>query len=477
MIPLLTAQEMRTIERMAIEGGFVDSLTLQERAAKGAVALIPEHIRVDVVAGPGNNGGDALAVARLLKDRGQDVRLWVVEPDKQWQHDADEQARRWAGCGGRLSSTSDPSREAELKGASFFVDGIFGLGANRPLEGNGKAWVEFWKTRRNHCEILALDQPSGLCPDDPDCVDGYATRTACFGYHKLCHGMMPSRPACGDVRVVDLGIIYFDPAPPRPGIVPKHWLVNQIQPRQHPWNAHKGDKGRITIRAGTAGMSGAAVLAALGALRAGAGLVTVLTDSEVRAEIASQVPEAMVKNWMGMVPENTDVLLVGPGGVKDIPDWSGPLVVDASALKEGDGPEWMARHDTIITPHSGEFARLFNLPKPENTTSRLTQARAVATGPGVLLLKGAQSITAEEGFLFINDSGHWGLATGGTGDFLAGMVAGIRAQVHGPRAAAVNAAWLHGRCADRLGQGPLLPRDLAEELPKLLRDLYAGRPA
>ena len=224
-------------------------------------------------------------------------------------------------------------------------------------------------------------------------------------------------------------------------------------------------------------MSGAAVLAALGALRAGAGLVTVLTDADVRAEIACQVPEAMVRTWDGAIPEGTDVLLVGPGGVTEIPEWKGPLVLDASALKDGEGSMWMARPNTIITPHPGEFSRLFRLPKAETTRARLNQSWAVAKGPGVLLLKGAQSITVEAGYLYINDSGHWGLATGGTGDFLAGMVAGLRAQVMSSRTAAINATWLHGRCADRLGPGPLLPRDLAEELPKLLRDLYAGRPA
>jgi NAD(P)H-hydrate epimerase len=144
----------------------------------------------------------------------------------------------------------------------------------------------------------------------------------------------------------------------------------------------------------------------------------------------------------------------------------------------------MKRPDTIITPHPGEFARLFRLPKPEGTTERVKQAREAGEGPGVLLLKGAQSLVAgaDTHAVVVNGTGHWGLATGGTGDFLAGMAAGWWAQSGepnwiAPRNAAAAAAWLHGRCADRLGPGPLLPRDLAEELPKLLRDLYAGRPA
>ncbi len=477
MIPILTSEEMRTLERLAIDSGRVTSLDLQELAAKGAVALIPEGVRVDVVAGPGNNGGDALAVARLLMARWQDVRVWALSPDPVWTGDAEIQHQQWLAAGGEVGFTDDPLTEPALRGSAWFVDGMFGLSANRALSGVGKAWGDFWNYRKGHCEILALHQPSGLRPDDPDCLGSYATKTACFGYRKLCHALMPARAACGEITVVDLGVIYYNPAPGLAGIVPRHWLVDKVQPGTHAWNTHKRDKGHVVIRAGSLGMSGAAVLAALGALRVGAGLVTVLTDPDVRAEIACQVPEAMVHTWDGEVPEGTDVLLVGPGGVKEVPDWEGSLVLDASALKDGEGSTWMARPDTILTPHSGEFARLFRLPKAETTRARLSQCSAVAKGPCVVVMKGAQSITAESGYLYINDSGHWGLATGGTGDFLSGMVAGLRAQDLSPRAAVINATWLHGRCADRLGPGPLLPRDLAEELPKLLRDLYAGRPA
>ncbi|MBL0312974.1 MAG: NAD(P)H-hydrate dehydratase [Holophagaceae bacterium] len=477
MIPILTAEEMRTLERLAINSGRVSSLELQEISAQGAVALIPEGVRVDVVVGPGNNGGDALAVARLLNERWQEVRVWALSPDPVWSGDAEVQHQNWLAVGGEIGFTDDPLTEPALRGSVWFVDGMFGLSANRALTGVGKAWTELWSYRRGHCEILALDQPSGLRPDDPDCIESYATRTACFGYLKLCHALMPARAACGEITVVDLGIIYYNPAPGLAGIVPRHWLVDKIQPGSHPWNAHKRDKGNVAIRAGRLGMSGAAVLAALGALRVGAGLVTVLTDADVRAEIACQVPEAMVCVWDGVIPEGTDVLLVGPGGVTEIPEWRGPLVLDASALKDGEGSGWMARPDTIITPHPGEFSRLFRLPKAESTRARLNQSWAMAKGPGVLVMKGAQSITAEAGYLYINDSGHWGLATGGTGDFLAGMVAGLRAQDLSARAAVINATWLHGKAADRIGPGPLLPRDLAEELPKLLRDLHAGRPA
>jgi len=180
----------------------------------------------------------------------------------------------------------------------------------------------------------------------------------------------------------------------------------------------------------------------------------------------------MVGSWQGVVPQGTDVLLVGPGGISQVPDWDGPLVVDASALKAGEGKRWMERPGTVITPHPGEFARLFNLPRPLLMDERLAQARQVATGrPGVLILKGAQSIIAggAQDELWINPTGHPGMATGGCGDLLAGMVAGFRAQGLPMREAAATATWFHGAAADLLPGAGLLPRDLAGLLPGLLR--------
>jgi NAD(P)H-hydrate epimerase len=181
----------------------------------------------------------------------------------------------------------------------------------------------------------------------------------------------------------------------------------------------------------------------------------------------------MVRPWHGTVPEGVDVLLVGPGGIAQIPDWDGPLVVDASALKEGEGPRWMGRPGTAITPHPGEFARLFHLPRPLLVDERLAQVREVSAGkPGVLLLKGAQSLIGGGGQagIWVNTTGHSGLATGGSGDFLAGMVAGFRAQGLPMREAVAAGAWFHGAAADRLPGAGLLPRDLAAILPELLRD-------
>ena len=462
MIPLLTADEMRAAERQAIEGWGISSLVLQEHAALGALALLPPDEPLQVLAGPGNNGGDALALARLALLQGRKVSVWALAAAPDWKGDAALQARLWKGLGGTVQTASDPmERMATWRG--WVVDGLFGLGA-RPLDGPAAAWAR--ALNASGLPVLALDLPSGLDPSSAE-VPGEAVRaarTACFGALKVCHGLMPARDLCGEITVVPIPL----DARPRAGM---RLLGRPVLPARA-WNAHKGSFGHVAIRAGSLGMSGAAVLAALGALRVGAGLVTLLTDPDVRAEVASQVPEAMVRPWRGSMPPEADVLLVGPGGISQVPEWDGPLVVDASALKEGEGSRWMDRPGTAITPHPGEFARLFRLPRPLLVDERLAQARQVASGkPGVLLLKGAQSVIAggAREDLWINPTGHPGMATGGSGDLLAGMVAGFRAQGLPMREAAAAAAWFHGAAGDRLPGAGLLPRDLADCLPELLR--------
>jgi NAD(P)H-hydrate epimerase len=418
---------------------------------------------LQVLAGPGNNGGDALALARLARLQGREVSVWSPFPQPEWRGDASIQAQLWKGLGGEVKAAPNPV-DIMRTWRGWVVDGLFGLGTTRPLEGPGLAWVK--ALNGSGLLVLALDLPSGLDPSAAE-IPGEAvraTRTACFGARKVCHGLLPARDCCGEISVIPIPLDHSPTA--------RMKLLERPFIPARDWNAHKGTFGHVVIRAGSLGMSGAAVLSALGALRVGAGLVTVYTDPEVRAEVASQVPEAMVRPWHGSMPQEADVLLVGPGGISQVPDWDGPLVVDASALKEGEGKRWMERPGTAITPHPGEFARLFRLSRPLLMDERLAQARHVAAGkPGVLILKGAQSVIAggAQDDLWINPTGHPGMATGGSGDLLAGMVAGFRAQGLPMREAAAAAAWFHGAAGDCLPGAGLLPRDLAGLLPGLLR--------
>jgi NAD(P)H-hydrate epimerase len=485
MIPLLDAAEMKRVEQEALSVWGVSSLVLQEHAALGALALLPPGQPLHVLAGPGNNGGDALALARLARLRGENVEVWSLEPTSVWKGDAAIQAALWEGLGGEFRFTPTPRAVIDAF-RGWVVDGLFGLGVRLPLRGLAEAWVSALHDslksagREPPFQVLALDLPSGLDPSSPEVVGAAlpAHRTACFGHLKICHGLRPARDFCGSISII--------PIPLRAEVrAPIALLGKPEKPVASSWDCHKRDCGHVAIRAGTPGMSGAAVLAALGALRMGAGLVTVLTSSELRAEIAAQVPEAMVHAWQGRIPEGIDVLLVGPGGVDEVPEWAGPLVLDASALCSGQGPMWMQRPETVLTPHPGEFARLFAVKRRMGlaTSERLDQVRNVAKGPGILVLKGAQSLIVggPSSQIWVNPTGHRGLSTGGTGDFLAGMVAakvGIwkQSSAHdgmGLRKAVAEAVWLHGAAADRLGQGPLLVRELGESLAGLVRDLHA----
>jgi ADP-dependent NAD(P)H-hydrate dehydratase / NAD(P)H-hydrate epimerase len=484
MIPLLTADEMRALEAKAIEGWGIPSILLQEHAALGALELIPGGLPIHVLAGPGNNGGDALALARLARLRGDRVEVWTLDPQPAWQGDAALQARLWEGLGGTYRHTPHPE-EAVATFAGWVVDGLFGLGTRLPLRGPVESWVlavHDAVQRGAVFRLLALDLPTGLDPSSAEVVGPViqAHHTACFGQLKVCHGLRPARSLCGQITVIPIPLL-------GPAVAAVHLLEPPHQPLPGAWDTHKRDLGHVAIRAGTLGMSGAAVLAALGALRMGAGLVTVLPDDCVRSEVAVQIPEAMVRPWDGHVPDGIDVLLVGPGGVSDIPEWNGPLVLDASALNAGEGRRWMERPETVITPHPGEFARLFGPGHPlsQQTSERLLRARQVANGPGILVLKGAQSVVAggNEASLLVNTTGHRGLSTGGTGDFLAGMIAAQvgswkkdqtrngQSTLEGLRQRVAEAVWLHGAAADHLGPGPLLVRELGASLTDILREL------
>lgn len=484
MIPLMTSQEMRALEDRAIRDWGIPSLVLQEHAALGALALIPAGEPIQVLAGPGNNGGDALALARLARLGGREVQVWTLDAKPRWSGDAALQARLWKGMGGAFRHARKPE-EAVRGFQGWVVDGLFGLGTRLPLRGAAEVRVRAFEAIEAEAgprpfRVLALDLPTGLDPNSPE-VSGPVLRadlTACFGYRKVCHGLRPARELCGDVSVIPL---------PLPGeAVSALALVDRPEPfLPGRWDTHKRDFGHVAIRAGVPGMGGAAALAALGALRTGAGLVTVLTHAEVRGEVAAQVPEAMVRTWNGRVPEGVDALLVGPGGVEEVPEWEGPLVLDASALRPGEGARWMKRPRTVLTPHPGEFSRLFRLRSPLGSGSqeRLDRVREVATGPAILALKGAQSLIAggNDPRILVNPTGHPGLSTGGSGDFLAGMVLAkvghwareTSPDAQGLKSRVAEALWLHGAAADRLGPGPILVRELGSALAELLREVRA----
>jgi len=481
MIPVLDNQGMRNADRDTIEGLGVPSTVLMESAAWAVTEAILERFdrvgRVVVVCGPGNNGGDGLAAARQLRGRGVEVESVLVADGDRLRGDAAAQLELAARFGvpvhvcGADGLGELPDR---LDGAGLVVDALLGTGLDRPLEGRLADAVDLLNA--TPVPIVAVDLPSGLSGSSGE-VPGrsiQATLTVTFAAPKLAHVLPPACWRCGEVAVADIGI--------PPWVLAEHAGLELIErfdvaawlPRRAP-DAHKGHFGHLGIVAGRAGRAGAAILAARTAVLAGAGLVTVATAEAARAAIQAAVPEAMVD----LVPVGEDgglsdcemapflakvsCLAIGPGigtgaGAtalveRLVREWSGPLVVDADGLTvlAGRLESLQGRSaPVVLTPHPGELARLLGVATAEVVADRVAAAREAARHSGaVVLAKGARSVVVDrDGGGLVNPTGTPGLASGGTGDTLTGLVGALLAQGLNGVEAAAAAAYLHGRAAE-----------------------------
>ncbi|MEO0992543.1 MAG: NAD(P)H-hydrate dehydratase [Pseudomonadota bacterium] len=519
MTELLTAAQMRAIEQAAIDSGEVTGLELMERAGRGVVEAIldwrPELAekshRAVVLCGPGNNGGDGFVVARLLHARGWEVEVFLYgcDPDdlSKLPPDAQTNARRWATLGPILP-WNDEGLEDRLDDVvdDLVVDALFGAGLSRPIPSDmERTWhgfvpnVQTSETPR----FVAVDLPSGLCSDSGANLEGAlpANLTVTFHASKLGHVLSDPRPLtggpiwCGQVRTVDIGLAHT----PKSGVVR---LVDR--PRQlTKWAGHKYGHGHALVLAGGVGKGGAARLAARGALRVGAGLVTVGCPKTAVIENAARLDAIMlrpVEDTAALSEALSDTrlnaLCLGPGLGIDRARALVPMackgeravVLDADALTAfADDPQelWALTHPKcVLTPHEGEFGRLFpdilkKLKAPAvrgPAYSKVDATREAAARAGcVVLFKGPDTVIADpSGRASVNAAVYeraapW-LATAGSGDVLAGMITGLLARGFAPMAAAETAAWLHVEAARRFGPG-LIAEDIAEQLPGVFRDL------
>jgi len=474
---ILTTAEMSKADAFAVAHG-VPSLSLMENAGRAVTDAIVARFRpcaVTVLCGPGNNGGDGFVVARLLDEEGFTVR---VAHDADHKGDAGEMSARWKGA--RLALTPDA-----LDGAKLVVDGQFGAGLSRPLEGAYAQMVE----ALNDLPVVAIDVPSGLSGDTGEPLGAVvvtAVLTVTFFRKKPGHLLLPGRALCGEIVVGDIGI---------PAEAANTNLHENTPALWHfPWpklEGHKYSKGHCVVISGGAAHTGAARLAARAALRVGAGLVRVASPPDAVAVNAAHLTAIMLKPFEGaaglaelLSDKRLNALVVGPGlgvggetrALVDSALKSGAAVVlDADALTSFQGdPEALFNrlHDRcVLTPHAGEFERLFPGLLDE-AVSRLEAARAAAARAGcVVLLKGADTvITHPDGKAVINANAPPTLATAGAGDVLAGLIAGLLAQHMTALDAAACGAWLHGDAASRFGPG-LIAEDLPEMLPAVLAAL------
>ena len=488
-LALLTPAQMGQADQAAIAGGVPGTALMQSAGAAVARAISQRwNCRsVLVVCGPGNNGGDGFVVARHLRDWGWPVRLALLGDVNALRGDAAWHARLWKEDIVPLAQNA--SAEPLLQGVELVVDAVFGAGLSRDFDGPAAELLS--QASRRGIPICAIDTPSGVDGTSGD-VRGYAAAaqlTVTFFRKKPGHLLLPGRALCGDLELADIGI----PADVLPAIAPATF---ENQPElwlgAFPWPdaaAHKYRRGHVLVSGGAL-MTGAARLAALAAARVGAGLVTVAAPEQAWPIYAAALTSVMVEALPGhdLAPalhdERRNAVLIGPGAGRDQHTVQNvlaaaatrrALVLDADALSLfADEPARLfgaLGGPSVLTPHEGEFVRLFG----EVGSDRLQAARDAAHRSGaVVILKGADTVIASpEGRAAINANAPAWLATGGTGDVLAGMVAGLLAQGMPPFEAACAAVWLHGAAGALSGPG-LISEDLPGLLPQVLRQLYGS---
>jgi ADP-dependent NAD(P)H-hydrate dehydratase / NAD(P)H-hydrate epimerase len=494
MFEILSNAEMGEADRLTITGG-IAGLTLMENAGKAVAQAVSTRqspgSRVVVLAGPGNNGGDGFVAARLLAERGYSVNVLLVGSLDTLKGDAATAAKAWD----RSVSAAKPE---ELASANLIIDALFGAGLDRSVGGLAHAMIE--AVNAQNTPVVAVDLPSGINGSSGAVMGAAinATETVTFFRKKPGHLLMPGRAHCGRVSVVPIGIPDTVLARIRPRTfenVPQLWRDRFCTPRLA---GHKYDRGHAVVVSGPAWSTGAARLAARGALRAGAGLVTIVSPREALTVNATANLAIMVRPVDGaaelarfLADPRLNAVAIGPGlGVSDatcelvLATLAGEraVVLDADAITSFvEAPQRLAaaikargQQRTILTPHEGEFSRFFHvLDADTKLGSKLERARRAAELIGaVIVLKGPDTVVAApDGRASIAANAPAYLATAGAGDVLTGMAAGLLAQGMPAFEGACAAVWFHGEAARAFGLG-LIAEDLPEQLPAVYRALF-----
>jgi hydroxyethylthiazole kinase-like uncharacterized protein yjeF len=489
MIELLSNAEMAEADRLAIAGG-MSGIALMENAGRAvaeAAAGMLEGRGIFVMAGPGNNGGDGFVAARLLSEWGHDVRIGLVGDPAELKGDAGQAAARWKGATVR-------AQPADITGADIVIDALFGAGLDRPVEGLPRAMIA--AANASGALMVAVDLPSGV-NGTTGAVMGEAikaTRTVTFFRRKPAHLLLPGRLHCGAITVAIIGIaeeILDRVKPTTFANEPPLWAGSFAWPSIA---GHKYQRGHAVVVSGGVSSTGAARLAARGALRAGAGLVTIASPREALAVNAAANLAIMVRPVDGpseltefLSDKRRNAVALGPGGGVG-PAMCGQVaaallskaavVLDADALTSFAGNVGsLARQiagrvaGVVLTPHQGEFDILFNgIKELSDVHSKLEKARLAARlSKAILVVKGPDTVVAApDGRAAIAANAPPWLATAGSGDVLTGMIAGLLAQGVPAFEAASAAVWLHGEAAANFGPG-LISEDLPDALPEVYR--------
>jgi len=469
---LLSVAQMYEADRRTIEGG-ISGIRLMESAGSAIAREITTRWsprKTVILCGPGNNGGDGFVVARLLHNKGWYVRILLLGERENLKGDAKTNADRWP-------FETQPFTPDGVKDADLIVDAVFGAGLVRDVDGIVSLTLK--AAQQRDVPVVAVDMPSGVHGDSGQIL-GMAMQadvTVTFCRAKIGHYLLPGRTMCGDLVIADIGIpdaIIEQIAPQNTKNAPVHLF---------PWpktEGHKFDRGHGVLVGGQQ-MTGATRLAALCARRVGAGLITIAARGTAymvyrKAEPGNLVSNDDLNDILADPRKNT--VLIGPGLgigegrkalVKDLLGSDKNLILDADALTMLVGHNWQDRQaETLLTPHEGEFKRLF----PDITGSKLERARQAAQlSKATVLLKGPDTvIAAPDGRCAINTTGTPWLATAGSGDSLAGICLGLICQGLNSYDSACLGTWLHGKCAEIGGAG-LICEDISTLLPEVLKTL------
>jgi NAD(P)H-hydrate epimerase len=528
---ILTAAQMREADRLTVTQYGIPNLQLMENAGAAIAGFLREKFagltrgKIVVLCGKGNNGGDGLVIARLLKESGCSPEVILFSNPGAVEGDAGVNLKRWQQGLGELrvvaSDAEWQSARPMLDGADLIVDALLGTGLRGPVEGLLGSVISDVNAARARSggkgaktSVVAVDTPSGLASDAQDNADAQANEgpviaadfTVTLTAPKLGQLVSPRASSCGVLVVRNIGtppeLLESDPH------LKLHWLEPgefRALPLARDPASHKGSYGHVLIVAGSLGKSGAAVLAARGALRSGAGLVTVATPLDALPIVAAGMPEMMTAplaateagtasmrnldyDQFAKIIRDKSVLAIGPGLSTEadtqqfiravVAETDLPVILDADGLNAYAGmSDHLNQRKTpamVLTPHPGEMARLLGVTTRDVQARRLDVAlEAAARWHAYVILKGFHTILATpSGHAYINTTGNPGMATGGTGDVLTGMLAGLTAQFGIEDWARVLGlgVYLHGLAGDiaasRVGQAPLVATDLIEAIPE-----------
>ncbi len=497
---LVTPRQMREADRATIEGLGVPSLVLMESAARGMWEVLRRHPRfrpdrpLQVLVGRGNNGGDGVAIARYAREAGLAVEVYLLDDPEKGSEDLQFQLLWYAEHGGGWRELTEfvPAPGAVV------VDALFGTGFRGDLPDTVRR-VRQRLERRRDLWVVAVDIPSGVHGGTGEAAEGafQADLTLTPGAEKLGHWLFPGRAYRGKLIPIPIGIPrdVLEPYPHRR--VEAQDVRRVLPPRAG--DAHKGQVGRVLVLTGRPGYGGAVVLAAQGALRGGAGLVYVAVPGDLYTAVLPRIPSAVVMPMQGrstltvldvreaLSAARPDVVVTGPGLGRDaeaermlatlLEHYDGPVVLDADALYHlGQHTHWLEhlRDRAILTPHPGEFSFLTGASVEEIQQKRADLPLHFAQTHGVVvLLKGAPTVVATPGGrVFWNPTGNPGMATGGTGDVLAGLIGALQAQGMKQEDAAWAGAYLHGLAGDILLEKQTVYALIAEDLPEALGDAF-----